>query len=57
MENLIEALKRCIPVSSLPMSYDNHEALAAELILELNEFITEEKRKLSSIDNSETSKY
>lgn len=36
MENFTAAIKRCIPLSSLPLSYQNHEDLACELALELS---------------------
>ena len=35
-ENLEAALKRVIPVSSLPMNYPNHTKLTEELVLELS---------------------
>jgi hypothetical protein len=35
-EQLEEALKRVVPVSSLPMNYPDHSRLAAELVLELS---------------------
>ena len=35
LEDLEQALKRCIPKASLPMNYPDHQTLACELVMEL----------------------
>lgn len=35
LEDLEQALKRCIPKTCLPMNYPDHETLACELVMEL----------------------
>lgn len=35
-DDLVSALKRVIPTSSLPLNYPDHERLADELVLELS---------------------
>lgn len=36
LKKVTEAVYRCIPFSSLPMSYHDHEDLACELVIELS---------------------
>lgn len=36
MNNIIKAVERCIPASSLPMNIIDHEDLASELVIELS---------------------